>query len=186
MTKSELNDQYFDWLYQLVVDRRYSKQTYINLFERLYQTEFTYLIPMDGNRAEDGVELRYRFGHEQGYPEAMVASLLDDRPCSVLEMIMALASRMESQIMSDPDIGDRTGQWFWSMLTSLGIGSMNDFRFDSDWVDYAIRRFLNRDYYPNGEGGLFTISNPPRDMRNVEIWYQMNYYLHEFMNERSF
>ena len=62
MTRDELIDQYFDWMYQLVVDDRYSNKSYRKLFARLYDTEFTYTIPMDGNRAEDGIDLRYRFG----------------------------------------------------------------------------------------------------------------------------
>ena len=80
------------------------------------------MIPMDGNRAEDGIDLRYRFGHEQHYSDAMVASFLDDRPCSVLEMMIALSIRCEEHIMDDPDVGNRTGQWFWSMIASLGSG----------------------------------------------------------------
>lgn len=76
MTRNELIDQYFDWMYQLVVDNRYSK-SYRKLFARLHDTEFTYTIPMDGNRAEDGIDLRYRFGREYSYPDAMIASYLD-------------------------------------------------------------------------------------------------------------
>ena len=67
MTRDELIDQYFDWMYQLVVDDRYSNKSYRKLFSRLYDTEFTYTIPMDGNRAEDGIDLRYRFGRESTY-----------------------------------------------------------------------------------------------------------------------
>ena len=33
MTRNELIDQYFDWMYQLVVDNRYSK-SYRKLFAR--------------------------------------------------------------------------------------------------------------------------------------------------------
>ena len=91
MTKSELNDPYFEWMYRLVVDDRYSNKSYRRLFYKLHDTEFAYTIPMDGNRAEDGINLRYRFGHEQHYSDAMVASFLDDRPCSVLEMMIALS-----------------------------------------------------------------------------------------------
>ena len=112
MTRDELSDQYFDWMYQLVVDDRYSNKSYRKLFARLYDTEFTYTIPMDGNRAEDGINLRYRFGCEQLYSDVMVASCLDDRPCSILEMMIALSIRCEEHIMDDPDVGDRTGQWF--------------------------------------------------------------------------
>ena len=43
--------------------------------------------------------------------------------------------------------------------------------------------FLNREYEPNGRGGLFTVNNSPADMRTVEIWYQFMWYLNEFLEE---
>lgn len=181
MTRDELINRYFDWMYQLVVDDRYSKQSYRKLFARLHDTEFTYMIPMDGNRAEDGIDLRYRFGRECSYTDTEIASCLDDRPCSILEMMVALSIRCEEHIMDDPDIGDRTGQWFWSMVVSLGLGTMDDVRFDRDYVDDILVHFLVRDYERNGEGGLFTVDHCCRDMRSVEIWYQMSYYLKEII-----
>lgn len=180
MTKDELIDLYFDWIYQLVVNR-YSK-SYRKLFARLHDTEFTYTIPMDGNRAEDGIDLRYRFGRENSFEDAMIASYLDDRPCTVLEMMAALAIRCEEHIMDNPDAGDRTGQWFWTMLVSLGLGSMYDAKFDKYYVDTVLERFLNRKYEYDGKGGLFTVNNG-RDMRRTEIWYQMNYFLRETIKE---
>ena len=45
-------------MYQLVIDNRYSNKSYRRLFIRLYDTEFTYTIPMDDNQAEDGINLR--------------------------------------------------------------------------------------------------------------------------------
>lgn len=183
MTRDELNDRYFDWMYGLVVDDRYSNKSYRRLFYKLHDTEFVYTIPMDGNRAEDGIDLRYRFGREQNYADAAVAAYLDIRPCSVLEMMIALAIRCEEHLMDNPDIGNRTGQWFWSMLVSLGLGSMTDIRFDPVYVDEVLDRFLDRDYAPDGEGGPFTIHNPRYDMRTTEIWYQMNCYLNEIIRE---
>ena len=183
MTRDELVNRYFDWMYQLVVDR-YSKLSYRRLFVKLHSTEFIFGIPMDGNRAEDGIDLRYRFGREYSYPDTMIASFLDDRPCSILEMMTALAIRCEEHIMDDPDIGNRTGQWFWSMLVNLGLGSMYDAKFDKHYVDEVLERFLEREYERNGEGGLFIVNNG-RDMRTTEIWYQMNYYLSEVIKEGS-
>lgn len=116
------------------------------------------------------------------YSDAMIASYLDDRPCSVLEMMIALSIRCEEHIMDDPDIGNRTGQWFWSMLVSLGIGAMDDRKFDRYFVDRTLERFLDREYERNGEGGLFTVNNG-RDMRRTEIWYQMQYHLGEIIQE---
>ena len=178
MTRDELNNAYFEWMYQLVCDDGYSKGlSYRKLLYLLHDTDFTYTIAMDSNRYEDGIDLRYRFGNEHGYPDSMIARYLDNRPCSVLEMIIALAIRLEEHIMDDPDIGNRTGQWFWDMIVSLGLGSMDDSKFDKAHAIDVIRRFLNRDYGRDGKGGLFTIEHCRYDMRDIEIWYQANWYL---------
>lgn len=178
MTERELSGMYFDWMYQLVVDNRCPK-SYRKLFSKLKDTEFIYLIPMDGNRAEDGIDLRYRFGRENGYNDAEVAVLLDTVPCSVLEMMIALSIRCEEQIMDDPDIGNRTGEWFWDMVASLGFRSMDDSCYDEEDADDILARFLNREYEPNGKGGLFAVKDSTVDMRDVEIWYQLWTYLRE-------
>lgn len=182
MTKDELIDLYFDWMYQLVVNDRYFNKSYRKLFARLYDTEFTYTIPMDGNRAEDGIDLRYRFGRELELSDAMIASYLDDCPCSVLEMMIALSIRCEEHLMDNPDVGNRTGQWFWEMLVNLELGNMDDMHFDRYQVDQILERFLERGYARNGEGGLFTVNNG-HDMRRTEIWYQMNYHLTDILSE---
>ena len=183
MTKNELNDAYFDWMYQLVCGNRprSRKRSYQNLLHQLHDIDFEYFIAMDGNRAEDGEDLRYRFGYELGHPDAMIAAHLDDRPCSVLEMLVALAIRCEEHIMDDPEIGNRTGTWFWDMITNLELSDMNDENYDVKYVDDVIQRFLSREYGRHGEGGLFTIEHCMRDLRTVEIWYQMCWYLDKFV-----
>ena len=85
----------------------------------------------------------------------------------------------EETIMEDADIGNRTGQWFWSMIVSLGLASMDDNRFHQSRAEFVIERFRRRDYQPNGAGGLFTLQNPKEDMRTLDIWYQMMAYLNE-------
>ena len=79
--------------------------------------------------------------------------------------------------MDDPRVGDRTGQWFWGMITNLGLGSITDDRFDEQYVDSVIIRFMERNYEPNGKGGLFTIRNCDCDLRRVDIWKQLCWYL---------
>ena len=54
---------------------------------------------------------------------------------------------------------------------------MVDGLFDKNYANKVIKDFLNRDYKPNGRGGLFTIKNCDHDLRDVEIWYQLNWYL---------
>jgi len=136
------------------------------------------LLVMDRNRANDGIDLRYRFILAHGY-EDVYDDVMDylGGPCTVLEMMIALAITCEEDIMDDPAMGNRTGQWFWGMIVNLGLGSMIDDRFDKRFVDDTIKRLLDREYEPDGRGGLFTVKYCDRDLRTVEIWYQLCWYL---------
>lgn len=182
MTRNELNNEYFEWMYQLVCNEKYSKRlSYRKLLSHLHSIEFVYIIGMDSNRAEDGIDLRYRFGYERQYERSIIATYLDNQSCSVLEMLTALAIRCEEHIMDDPDVGNRTGQWFWNMIVNLGLGSMNDAKHNKDYVDGVISRFMNREYKRNGEGGLFTVEHCKHDLRTAEIWYQMCWHLDDIL-----
>ena len=175
----DVTSEYFEWLVDKVCDGRYGKHiSYRRLLMYLHQTEFQYSILRDENRAEDGVDLRYRFACSIERPE--LSEELDG-PCSILEMMVALAIRCEECIMDNPANGDRTGQWFWGMIVSLGLGSMYDNRFDKSFVDNVVDTFLNREYSPNGKGGLFTIKNCDYDLRGVEIWRQLCWYIDSIM-----
>lgn len=178
MTKNELKNEYFDWMYRLVCNEKYYRRlSYRKLLKYLDSVEFIYTIGMDSNRAEDGIDLRYRFGYEQKHADPIITAYLDDRACSVLEMMVALAKRCEENIMDDPDLGDRTGIWFWIMVGNLGLRDMDDSCYNQSLVTTIILRFLNREYTRNGRGGLFFINNCTRDLRNTEIWNQMCWYL---------
>lgn len=178
MTRDELNNKYFDWMYRLVHNEKYyRRQSHRKLLAYLHDIEFTYTIGMDGNRAADGVDLRYRFGYEHKLESSSIATYLDDRPCSVLEMLVALAIRCEENIMDDPDIGNRTGYWFWSMIENLRLNTMTDDRFDKRYSENIISKFLNREYDRNGRGGIFIVPSCKNDLRTAEIWYQMCWYL---------
>lgn len=169
-------DEYFEWLYDYVCGDRYSeKLSYRKLLTFLHETEFTYIMPNDENRAKNGINLRWIFSLKTGVNYDEVQKYIDG-PCSVLEMLIALAMSCED-IMDDPLVGDRTGQWFWRMITNLGLGSMFDSRFDERFVEDVISKFLYREYEPNGKGGLFTIRGCDVDLRNVEIWHQLCWYL---------
>lgn len=170
-------EAYFNWLVDHVCGGRYIKLLrYGRLLRWLHKTEFIYFNPMDLNRVHDAIDFRRRFGYEGG------------NSCSVLEMMVALAVRCEEHIMGDSDIGDRTGEWFWEMIYNLGLENMDDANFDPEYVDTVTARLLHREYGRNGEGGLFTVTNRAEDMRTVDIWYQMAWYLAEregYNNGRS-
>ena len=173
--EDRINDEYFEWLCELIDIRRFSRDvSYRKLLMHLHNIEFTWFVPHDDNRADDGIQLRRRFGLVRDDPE-LTRYILG--PCSVLEMMIALAIRCEETIMDDALMGDRTGQWFWGMINNLGLSSMTDSRFRRSFVDDAIARLLNREYEPDGRGGLFTVRHCSHDLRTVEIWCQLSWYL---------
>ena len=170
--------EYFDWLCNIVCGDRYSGQaSYEYLLSYLHEVPFRYSLAMDENRAEDGIGMRYRFARTK-LPTSQVWDILTqlEGECSVLEMMVALSVRCE-EWMDDTNYGDRTGQWFWEMVVNLGLGAMTNNRYDEELVESAVARFLNRNYERNGKGGLFTIRDCNRDLRKVQIWYQMCWYL---------
>lgn len=177
MTRENIQNAYFDWMVRLIK----GKSSYRLLLERLNKIDFTYIIPMDSNRAEDGIDLRYRFGRECGYADYEIANDLDIKPCSVLEMMVALAIRCE-HVMYDPVDGDRTDIWFWDMIDNLGLSGMTNNKIDMRYVYEVVYSFLERKYEWNGMGGLFIVDHNGRDLRSVEIWYQMNWYLDDILN----
>ena len=167
-------NEYFDWLCDLIDSKRFSKHiSYRKLLMHLHNIEFTWFVLNDDNRADDGIQLRRKYS--LAMDDLSLQRYLKG-PCSVLEMMIALAVRCET-FMDDDQLGDRTGQWFWGMVHNLGLNSMIDTRFDKDYVDDVIARFLNREYEPDGRGGLFTVKNSQHDLRTVEIWCQLSWYL---------
>lgn len=173
-----MHGEYFDWL-SYIVDLPFY---YSLLLHKLYSSEFVWTIPFDAHRADDGIQLRYRFGRENGIPDPEICAKLDTMPCSVLEMIVALAIRCEEHIMGDASIGNRTPLWIHTMLESMGLLGYQNQVFDEREVDTILDIFLNRRYSRIGEGGLFTIPDlePERDMRTAEIWNQMNWYMKRY------
>lgn len=174
MTSNEIKKAYFAWLSYIAMPYAHS---YNNLLQALFATEFMPSMERDVNRSIDGLNLRVKFANDNNIDSARIDTALN-RDCTMLEMMLALAIRMEESIMSDPSIGNRTSYWFTNMLYSLRV-MQPDQDFDIDWFNTCIYEFNTRQYQPNGFGSLFTINDPTKDMRNYELWFQMNFYLVE-------
>lgn len=154
---------YLKWVTKFVYNPA-SGQTYDKLFKKLFDTEFIFLIPLDENRVFDGLNLRNMFSGDI------------NRPCSVLEVLIALAIRCDDQIMFNDKYGKRSGRWFWEMISNMGLGRMNDNNYNEAYVNDVLTKFLYRQYDADGTGCAFrSVSHP--DMRNDELWYQLNYHL---------
>lgn len=186
MTADQLWWEYYRYLYQMIcgVNASVSKTIqWKRLTAHLFQTPFRYsYIAMDGNRLEDGLALRDRFGDYAGHSQHTL-TLLDQYECSVLEVMIALALRMEEETMASSEFGDRTNQWFWYMIVSLGLSGMTDTDYNADYVDMVLNRFMDREYSPDGNGSLFYVPGTKKDFRNIEIWYQMCEYLNSIIKE---
>ena len=169
---NKIDNQYYCWLCD-IVSSGISK--YDNLLEALYNIDFISEYSMDENRIADGIDLKYRFGYERGLTNDEVNDIHQE--CSMLEMMIALAIRMEEDIMVNLDYGDRTGQWFWNMIKSLGLGRMTNSKFSQKKFDNIMETFMNHEYESDGHGGLFVIDDCEYDLSKEEIWTQMNWYL---------
>lgn len=170
MTQDWMDNEYFNWLCGFVCNADDMEvYSFRKLLMHLHSRHFRYSLPRDINRANDGVQLRYRYSPK--YFD------MCDEPCSVLEMMIALALRCEETIMDNARLGDRTGQWFWRMVTTMELNGMYDQNYDKRYVQERIDIMLDRRYEPNGKGGLFFIRDCADDLREVEIWCQLLWYL---------
>ncbi len=160
-------NNFFEWIIQTVDGYEYT-----DLLKIMFETEFYPVLPQDENRLIDGRDLIYRFGTECSIPRHILENKLGEH-CSILEMMVGLSIRIEETIMEDADFGNRTSMWFWIMVKSLGLYEMKNGHVDNVYVQAVLETFLNREYQPNGEGGLFTVNDTSKDLRDVEIWYQM-------------
>lgn len=179
MDKDYIINEYFEWMTGIACGKRFTgKVTYRKLLSFLHINQFRCVMQSDENRAADGVDLRWRFAVNIGMENrnVWIRDCLEG-PCSVLEMMVALSIRTEETIMDNPAFGDRTGQWFWGMITNMGLGAMDDKHFDKRAAEDILDSFMDRQYEANGEGGLFTIRNVGVDLTKVDIWTQLCWYL---------
>lgn len=175
-----LQELYSDWMRKFVFRNAREREHYGYLLDALDASMFYFSIPMDENRMTDGIDLRYRFAYENGYDNHEVENALrHNSSCSMLEMMVALSIKGDEHILYDFDTGGRADYIFKIMLESLEFENMTNDRFDPGYVEMKINNLLNHNYDYNGYGGLFVVKNPRRDMREVDIWYQMNWYIQD-------
>lgn len=171
--------KYFVWLCGLVgVDE--PDHTYFQLAHALHSIRFLWSIPMDENRAADGVALRKK---QQGCEE----STDDPKDCTFFEMLVALALKITDTFEEPEDEEGAPTKWFFIFVENLGLDQYSDEYVNKNgkkcdiFCDISeIRdRFLSQGYKFDGEGWIFPLNSPPRDQRKVEIWCQLQDFLAE-------
>lgn len=170
--------RYLMWLIESIDPRGIVGDYYQPVLEELYFTDFKWLdgYEDDENRARDGVDLRKIFADSYGISESEIG--IDWKPCSCLEMMVAIARRIEYEILAIPGTED-VPKWFWMFMRNLGLDPTDSGVEDLNYVDYCINRWLSRKYQKNGFGGIFMVKDNYFDMRRMTIWKQMNAVLNE-------
>lgn len=179
---NKIETLYFDWLLDHICDE-HDNYMYENLLWHLFYRDFKWIRPLDANCAVYGCRLREDFLENYHGARRIISQNVPflGRDCSILELLVSLAIRMEDVVMSNDVFGDRTGYWFWLMIDNLGLGNMDNSSYDSQFVDKILDKFIERTYKKNGKGGLFVINDKNIDMRNCDIWQQSMGFLRKFV-----
>ena len=173
--KSKITEKkaYFRWLCSLL-DVMVEQDPEALFLWTLYEKPFSFLIAMDENRGKDGVSLREEFAETVwGSPFSL------EMPCTILEVLVALARRIQSLVAVPGRGNDQTVSIFWTMVRNLGLKVKPLEPEDYDRNDRKIETWLDRKYLPNGFGGLFPLEHHKQDQTQVEIWYQMQAWVGE-------
>lgn len=169
---------YYHWLMSFIIPTN-GIFTYNRLTSYLFNRPFVYTLDMDENRYIDGVALRAKY--DDNFDSRYLPA--GQNYCNMLEMMVALAIRMEEDVMSNYTYGDRTSQWFYHMIDNLGLAVDDDDNFNINHVDRIMMHFDDRTYTRDGRGALFHNPERSEDMRRTEIWYQAMWYLNKFCEE---
>ncbi len=175
MSDSLIKD-YILWLGDLVkLDDKKECGGYYCLIKALYRKEFYWTNDMDENRSDEGKALRDIFAEDCGLDE--VPDEINGA-CSVLEMMIGLAKRWNGEVSLTED-EDRSDEYFWQMVTNLGLEGCTDDKFDPEMVREKLDILLDRDYPENGKGSLFPLERSKESQKDIELWYQLQNYLIE-------
>ena len=151
----EWPDNYYIWLCDMI-----DLETHIDCSDFvsfLYDTEFTWSVPKDNNRAFDGIYLRQDYIYD--YPDDEGNWMNDS--CSWLEMLVALARRIRIELM--PDYNLEIEDWFWKIIHIWGP------EFDENLLCKTLCKI---------EKTGFTVKNFQKtDILSADIWQQVQFWL---------
>lgn len=161
---------YYEWLIEKVNCPK--AENYTMLLRDLHDIPFSWSVPMDRNRALDGIELRKRYLDDvNASPYRYSEVELMEFPCSFLEMMIAMAERFCLDVVGEHF--KNTKEYFWLMIENLGLNDSTDDNYDPEYVRQHVDNMIFRKYSYSGSGGLFPLESPTRDQRKVDLWYQL-------------
>lgn len=176
----EFSEPYTNWLIGHIEGFKKGELNYTyehsQMLIKLLYTPFDIIkMKRDEDRIKDGLYLRecYISEFKTEKEEAF------ENDCSVLEVLVALAIRMENDILSSAKYGPRAHVWFWMMIQTMHLDDVKNEDFDEEKVVKIVVKMMERKYEKDGNGGLFFIPECQKDMRKIDIWHQMNDWVSE-------
>lgn len=167
-----------DYAYWIMSKIGINPKKYSKLCIRLHEISFRWdniRFEKDRNRAYDGEDLREKYYKICSKNEHYIINF-DERPCSCLEMLAALAIRIDGDYVGDYENPD-PGMIFLDMLDNLGLGRYDNSYYIEMEIDDLVDKWLDREYDYDGNGSIFPVKHANQDHRNVEIWLQMTEYV---------
>lgn len=169
---------YFDFLCRQVgIEGNCEENSYFRLAEYMMKLPFYCEMPADKNREDEALELR------RGYSDAPKGE------AKVFEVLVRMALDMYEMSDGLTD-NNRPERWFFLMISNLGLSSVDDKSWENwpedsaEMVKIQLMIWLNREFEYDGNGSPWPLENPKNDQVMVEMWYQMNGYLMEKINEK--
>lgn len=151
---------YFDWLMEIAgVDGDFAWDIYENTLIRLFIRKYYWLNPLDENSALHAYELRSRAIKETEIPLINIPN----GEASILEVLIALAIRVDTDIMYNPEYFSRVPQFFHDIFHALGFGC------SGGELEERIDAFLD------GENVIFDFNRRLKPGEKT-LWQQVNGY----------
>lgn len=180
---------YFDWLCRKLngVDGHF----FVCL--TLFDIEFFAINKFDISRIGDALDLREEFINEleKNKPENWENEIyeLQQHFPTVFEVLIALAFKLQNDIIYEPSVENEADSWFWIYLENLDLIDIADSQWSYKAESYVRDRvdiFLSRKYNANGTNGNIYILydlNPIEDVRNMSLWDQTWAFITEWLEE---
>ena len=165
---------YFEWLVNTVDIGEHEDM--LPVLSYLFKKDYIWYKDLDGTQAMNGVALRKKYANEF-CPE--IDGDFKSKPCSVLEILVALSLAVEDDICGEPGEED-PGRWFWEWLENLGIDERCTGKgYSKDYLDQCIDDWLEGDITKNGKRSPFPVKRKGVDIRKKTLWMQCMAYVNE-------
>lgn len=164
---------YFEWLRK----RSGMGQNYYMLLLFLHSVKYVPMLIDDENRRADGNAMIEVYCQENGYDLPPVEEF-DFSGCSVLEMLLALADRIDKELIGDPNF-NHAPLWFSRMLENLGIYQYDDEHWNEKKVALQVWNWMHK----RGNVHLFCVPLTEKkgekgekslDFRKISEWELVN------------